>query len=272
MWNFLLIALLLFLNLFSGQAVALQYEYLVSGNSMTVKFLNDDTSDVLGNVPCAISRNIMVGFTMCGSPNAKVEGGEKFQCDTNWRFDAKQGVKQYIQDHGGVGNPFTITKPTGVSDNFPYNRVCLSAIDYENNLWLPDISAGGAEGTPVQSFVTCSLGSTSLTFAHGNLTSTEVNGNSVSKNLSVTCSDATSVNVVAGPNATSTTGSIPLSSDGALVSNISANGINLTSQGVNINMPKGMSTISVSSTLQAGSGFNKAGSYNGNGVIIISPQ
>lgn len=272
-----LISVVFFLGIFSSKAMAslfLDFEYVLNGNSVTVKLNKLDPSGLSEDAPCNTTgpyenHIVIAGFRGCKDANTPVTGAEKFNCNSVNRFNPRQTLEQYVQHHGGVGSTFTIQKPSTVSDS---NSMCLDFVAESTNASLFPFGAGGMEGVPVPSFVTCSLGSTSLTFAHGNLTSTEVNGNSVSLNLAVTCSDATSVSVVAGPNATSPTGSISLSSDGALVSNISANGVKLTQQGTTIHMPKGMSTISVSSTLQAGGKFNKAGSYSGNGVLVISPQ
>ena len=268
-----LISVVFFLGMFSSKAMAirLDYEYILNGSSATVKINSVDPSGMPEDASCEVTgpyqnRIVLAGFRGCNDSYTPVTGAEKFDC-SNGRYNPRQTLEQYVQHHG-VGSSFTIQKPSTVSDS---NHMCLAFVAESTYADLFQFY-GATEGKPVPSFVTCSLGSTSLTFAHGNLTSTEVNGNSVSLNLAVTCSDATSVSVVAGPNATSPTGSISLSSDGALVSNISANGVKLTQQGATINMPKGMSTISVSSTLQAGDKFNKAGSYSGNGVLVISPQ
>lgn len=265
--------LIYFFIFYSAQLMAntLGFEYAIKGNNVEVKFTGDEAHLPDMVCPGKIKPSAGLGFGARTNSRDNYTAVKIWPCDDtkNWRLNGDRLTKQYVQSFGGVGTIFSIPKPPGVSED---NHLALFLVDEDGHEYVPWGVNGQGEGKPVDTFVTCSLGSSSLTFAHGDLTSAEVNGNSVSLNLSVTCSEATTVNITAGPSATSSTGSIPLSSDGALVSNISANGVKLSPQGTNINMPGGLSSISVSSTLQAGDKFNKAGSYSGNGVLVISPQ
>ncbi|MBM7016676.1 hypothetical protein JTL32_20215 [Enterobacter cloacae] len=115
---------------------------------------------------------------------------------------------------------------------------------------------------PIDPAVTCSLPS-SIELQHGTLDTKDVNGNSLSKSVIITCTGTTAVDISVGASTNSNDGVISL---GGGVSSLIK--VNNSAGHANMMLNPGSNSVGLSSVLSS-SGEAKSGTYKGTGVLTL---
>lgn len=204
---------------------------------------------------------IEVGITQENAQTQEFLTSELISC--SGIITSKKLAEKYIEMTGGMNVWHSVYSPHAML----WTNVCVM---YE----VRNTSMGGYLGcTGVgASDVSCSVDSNNILFEHQSLSNSQLEGNTVTKTISLDCTGDTDALIYAGPTINSYSGSIALNSDGTLNSKISINGNQATKNGVKVKINSGKNSLLVSSTLHSNGKSISSGSYTGSGVLVIEPQ
>lgn len=203
-----------------------------------------------------------VGVTQEHIQSDTIFAVQRIQCGGS-SISSKKLAELYVEKQGG----FNVWHSEPLTMGIHATGVCVQARPVSSD------AIGELGCTKVgASNISCSVDSNNILLEHQTLTSSQLEGNTVTKTISLDCTGDTDALIYAGSSINDYSGSVDLTSDGTLRSNISINGKQSDKNGVKVKINSGKNSFSISSTLHLNGKSISSGSYTGSGVLVIEPQ